>query len=196
MERQNHRVAIKLVRDVIETLDLAAYFHAEIPAGTRHLENWYNNEVIPHRVYRDYLQESGDEAAAADRRKMYGTFSRFTHRTYKALLEGYTLGAEDRLVHDSISLNYGRDTKSNDLLVARQTTAAYYATIAEFILLFAGELASRGVVEMADVNEAIKQSLEPDTAPRRFRPVRAVLEVARMEAKAKATEEGPTDPNQ
>lgn len=53
IERKEHRLTGRLFRDVTETMDLAAYFFAATDNAVADLEKWYNDEIVPHRCYRD-----------------------------------------------------------------------------------------------------------------------------------------------
>lgn len=157
---KRHRIAGRLFRDVIETLDLAAYFHSDSPGSRKHLGNWYEDKIIPHRVYRDYIGNTVGETAKKDRRDFYGQLSKFTHRTYRALLKGYSLGRDGLMVCDS-------HCPSNSLVLP-QTISAFYAILADLITIFCDEASARGILTRVEVEQAQKASLETATIPRRF----------------------------
>jgi hypothetical protein len=157
---KRHRIAGRLFRDVIETLDLAAYFHSDSPQAKKQLGKWYKDEVIPHRVYRDYIRVTVGIAAEKERRDFYCQLSKFTHRTYRALLKGYSLGRDDLMVYDSHCPSRS--------LVLPQTISAFYAILADLITLFCDEASARGIVTQGEIDQAQKASLETTTVPRRF----------------------------
>jgi hypothetical protein len=157
---KQHRIAGRLFRDVIETLDLAAYLQSGTPAAQRNLRKWYQDEVVPHRIYRDYIRTTFGEKLAIERRDFYGQLSKFTHRTYRALLKGYSLGRDDLLVYDS--------HHPSGSLVLPQTIAAFYAILADLITLYCDEASARGILALGEVDQAWKESLETETVPRRF----------------------------
>ena len=164
--RKNHRVTAKLFRDVVETLDLAAFFHSETAVSNRQLAKWYSNEVIPNRAYRDFVQNIEGEKAAKAKAQYYKSLSRFTHRTYRSLLKGYGLGRGDMLWHDG-----GHET---NLLVLPQTIAEYFAILADLMAGFLREVTARGLLTKKEVVRAVKSSLESDTIPRRFAQISAL----------------------
>jgi hypothetical protein len=154
---KHHRIAGRLFRDIIESLDLAAYLHSDSTAAKNNLRKWYEDEVIPHRVYRDYIQTTLGKKAAARRADYYRQLSKFTHRTYRALQKGYSLGRDNLMVYNS---------HPSDSLP--HTIAAFYAILADHIMIFCAEAAARGILTHDDVDRAKKASLETATSPRRF----------------------------
>ena len=159
---KRHRSAARHFRDVVETMDLATYFRSGTPESNRHLEQWYDDEVIPHRITRDFLQRTQGADAAQARRRYYANLSKFTHRTYRALLKSYSLGRDDYLVSDNWS--------KLGLLVLPQTIAAYLAILAALISEFSDALKSCGLVSVAVVDAAWRDGLERCTVARRFMP--------------------------
>jgi len=170
--RREHRVAGKLFRDVTESMDLAAYFHSATSRSKSFLDKWYADEVVPHREYRDYVRRTRGAEAAEGLRKHYSSLSRFTHRSYHAILNGYSLGKGERLVHDRTGELYGSHGDAANLLVLPQTIASYYAILANLALLYSTELSELGLVSREAIQDAFAASLETETIPRRFFPRR------------------------
>ncbi len=135
--RKNHRVAGKLFRDIIETLDLAAYFASRSDQSAKNLEKWYADEIIPHRVYREFIKLTEGDQSFDEKRRLYSNLSRFTHRSYRAICDGYTLGSNNRLVHDAVTVTFSeRGEEAEQLLVTPHVIAAYLANLAELIRIF------------------------------------------------------------
>lgn len=178
LERREHRITGKLFRDVIESMDLAAYVSEPSHQNKDALARWYRNEYVAHREYRDRFRQLHGEPAAKALATHYHRLSRFTHRSYSAILEGYTLGSESRLVHDRTDETLSERNVSNLMLVPPQTIAAYHAALAAFIIEYAESLIVLGLVESEDIRSAFDSSLETDTVPRRFMPRQWVLERA------------------
>lgn len=170
LERRNHRVAGKLFRSVIEPLDLAAYFHGRTTKTQQDLQRWYEDKWIRHSDYRDYLKNTVGKEAAEESRRHYRGLSGLVHRSYSAVLDGYTVGGGDRLVHDGTGLLYSEGKHSETALIPPQTIAAYYATLANLILIFSDEIVRRGLVKHSELKTALNESLEVETVPRRFMP--------------------------
>jgi hypothetical protein len=126
------------------------------------LKRWYEDEVIPNREYREFIKETEGVAAANAKRDYYRSLSRFTHRTYHALLDGYGRGAGDIIWHDGYS--------ESGQLVMPQTLAAYHAVLADLIVEFLSEAIKRDLLTNQEVYEALAASLETETIPRRFAP--------------------------
>jgi hypothetical protein len=168
LEKKHHRVAGKLFRTAIESMDLAAYFAQAGAEGRTHLEQWYDDDFVPHRVYRNFIGRTEGAEAEEQARRHYQNLSRFTHRTYRAIMDGYSLGGEDRLVHDAVAMLHGNYEESTTFLVLPHTMSAYFAVLANLILIFSDELARRGMVPAKEVQDAWKESLEVESVPRRF----------------------------
>lgn len=173
---KRHRISGRLFRDVVETLDLAKLFHSRSQVAERLLVRWYADEVVPHRSSRDHIKESRGDAAASESARRYARLSRFTHRTYHAIMDGYILGAEDRPVHDRTASLYekeGSQTRLGEtILTPPQTVSAYFAAHASFVVHFTEESVTLGILTTDQVNEAFARSLEHDTVQRRFLPRR------------------------
>ena len=174
--RKEHRVASKLFRDVTESMDLAGYFHSATSKSKSSLDKWYADEIVPHREYRDYVKRTQSAEAAERLRKHYSSLSRFTHRSYRAILNGYSLGGEDRLVHDRTGELYGSQEGATNLLVLPQTIASYYAVLANLALEYSTELSELGLVSREAIKDTFAASLETETVPRRFLPRRWLAE--------------------
>jgi hypothetical protein len=171
LERKEHRITGKLFRDVLESMDLAAYFSVRDKKSGKAMAKWYHNEYVAHSEYRNYFRKIHGEPAAKGLAVLYKRLSRFTHRSYSAILEGYTLGRGSRLVHDRSNetfKDFGR--RSVRILVPPQTDAAYYAALAGFITEYAEELTVLGLVDVELIRAAFSSCLETETVPRRFTP--------------------------
>lgn len=164
------RVAALIFRAIEESLDLATLLASGSPAATTLLGRWFDNEVVPHRDYRQYLQEVEGPEAAKERAARYHSLSKFTHRTYRAITDTYSLGAGDRLVHERTAILYSNSPDSATTLVLPHTMAAYYSVLASLILVFTEQLDIHQLVASTDLEKAILSSLEEDTVPRRFMP--------------------------
>lgn len=173
--RKDHRVAGVLFRAVMEPMDLAAYFHGTAKSKAD-LEKWYTDEVIPHRRYRDYVKTAHGSDTAELLAKHYHSLSRFTHRSYRAILDGYLQGREGRLVHDSIGEIFGHSDDGSKVVVLPQTIASYYAVLANLTLEYTSQISEFGLVSQESVESAFASSLESKSIPRRFFPRRWLAE--------------------
>jgi hypothetical protein len=160
LAENRHRLVGRLFRDVVETLDLAAYFHSG--QSNSDLESWYENEIVPHRRYRDFVKKTMGKDATQELREEYQSFSRLSHRTYRSLAQGYILGADDRIVYEG--------TAKSSILIPPQTISEYYAILAHLIRLLGKEVVARGILTGKEVNAAWEASVEPESEPRRFAP--------------------------
>lgn len=174
---KKHRIAGKMYRDVIETLDLAAYFNADNVDSNKHLTHWYKDEVIPNRIYRDYIRRTIGENEAKEKSESYSDFSKFTHRTYYTLLFGYGQGVGHKMYYDGY--------KDNDILIQPTTISMYYVYLRHLILIFSRELSKLGLIESKRIDEIWTESLEKESVPRRFISPKEVFEKAKREGKLK-----------
>ena len=157
---KRHRLVGRLFRDVVETLDLAAYFHSG--QCEKDVDRWYDDNVIPHSKYRDFVKKTKGEKAAGDIKKEYASLSRLSHRTYQSLAKGYILRSDGRIVYES--------TAQSGILIPPHTISEYYAILGHLIRLFAGEATARGMLSEKEVKEAWDASIEPEAVPRKFVP--------------------------
>ena len=162
IEAKKHRLAGRLFRDAMETMDLAEYFASSSDKAKRHLEKWYENEVIEHSIAREALKLLRGEVAFENRRQRHRELSKFTHRTYRALLKSYSLGANDWAVYDGL-----RGTTD---LVLPHTIAAYMAILADRILDFMERITRSGVIDQNINGDIWAKCLKEETVPRRFEP--------------------------
>jgi hypothetical protein len=170
---KRHRIAGKLFRDIVETLDLAAYFASRCQESNRNLEKWYQDEVIPHRVYREFVKKTEDEDFFEEKKRIYSNLSKFTHRTYRAICDGYILASEDRLAHDAVTMTLSeRNEQAETFLVTPEIISAYFANLASLILVFSNEVHKRGTLSEQEVSGAMARALESDIVRRRYVPRR------------------------
>ncbi len=160
MEKR-HRVAFRLFRDAVETMDLLRVLHSGNDRARNALRNWYENRSIPHSESRKHLEETQGVESATLRRKYYDELSKFTHRTYRALLNSFSLGRYDMLVHDSHSMT---------MLVLPQTISSGLAVLADLIIQAAEYLSASGPLTEDEIESAWTRALEVHTVPRRFAP--------------------------
>lgn len=161
LEENRHRIAFRLFRDVVETVDLLQVLHSATPRAERALRLWYEDETIPHKESRMHIEEHAGKDAALKRRSYYAQLSKFTHRTYRALLKSYSLGRGDMLVHDSHSMR---------MLVLPQTIASGLAVLADLILQSSECLTQCGPLVPEEIAQTWLVAIELDTVPRRFTP--------------------------
>ena len=180
--RKEHRLAGRLFRDAIETMDLAAYFHSGTSKSLSSLERWYDDKIVPNSEYRDYVRRTLGVEAAKILGGDYSNLSRFTHRSYRAIMDAYSLGGETRLVHDRTAELYGTSEDPAKFLVVPHTIASYYAVLASLIAEYASHLPRVHLVSREAVQAAFAQSMEPETVKRRFRPARWVKKPGRFAA--------------
>jgi hypothetical protein len=146
ISEKRHRLAGRLFRDAVETMDLAAYFSSNSAEAQTNLAKWYANEIIQHRIYRDFIKKTEGQDAHDERRRVYIELSRFTHRTYRALLKSYSIGRSDMMVYDGC--------RPSGHLILPHTIAAYLAIAGNLVLQFCDEAVSRGMLEQTTLDGA------------------------------------------
>jgi hypothetical protein len=132
LREKRHSIASRLFRDVLETIDLAAYFATGTDKSGEDLVKWYEDEVIPHRRSRSSLGQRWGATAENTRREQYQNWSRFTHRSYWAVKQSFGKGHEERIWHDSILSLHGA--------CIPQVVASYLPILGDLIVLFIIEL--------------------------------------------------------
>lgn len=162
LEEKRHRIAYRLFRDIVETIDLLRLLHSGTAKAEKTLQRWYANETVQHVVSREYIEEIEGSEVAFRRRDYYIQLSKFTHRTYRALLQSFSLGREDMLVHDSRSMR---------MLVLPQTIASGLAILADLIIQASRCLEQLGPLTSEGVSRAWLVAMELHTVPRRFAQV-------------------------
>jgi hypothetical protein len=167
LKTKRHRTTGKLFRNIEETLDLAALFSIRTEKSDALLEKWFDDEVIPHRKYREYIEKIEGKIAAKEKAAHYAKLSKFIHRTYLAIMEGYSLGNGEKLVHDRKALIYSSDEhpEAETFMVVPSTISAYCAALASEILFFCDELHKRGTLGLEDISSAKKNSAWFKTVP-------------------------------
>jgi hypothetical protein len=173
---KNHRIAAKLFRDIIESMDLAALFDSGTAKSRVFLEKWYRNDIIPHREYRDFVEKTESPKRAQELRRHYVSLSQFTHRSYRAILDGYSKGVGERLVHDGTGVLYGTSGEASKMLVLPHTISSYLAVLANLIVIYSDEIVKRGLLKGEELRKAFASSLESETVPRTFFPRRWLAE--------------------
>jgi hypothetical protein len=100
LELKKHKVVGRLLRDVLETLNLVDYLNSGYASSNENLVKWYNDEPIPNKRYRSYIKNTVGDEEHNRHLNNYSALSNFTHRTYKVLLYGYAGRGDSKLFYD------------------------------------------------------------------------------------------------
>ncbi|GBG07405.1 hypothetical protein PAT3040_01955 [Paenibacillus agaridevorans] len=157
---RRHRLACRLFRDVIETIDLATYFSSSDKDKDSHLNNWYNNKVIPNRVFRNFIANTAGESISRAYRNIYSDLSRLNHRTYRSLAYSYLLRKQEFLVYEG--------EYKNRQLTLPQPVAMCYALLADVILKYSDRMLECSLITFDEVSCIWSKALENEIVPRRF----------------------------
>lgn len=155
------RVASRLFRDVVESLDASYYFALAGDAATANLNKWYQNEVISHRVFREFIKHHHGPEKAEDLRSLYVDLSKYTHRTFRALGMSYLLGRDDTAIYDGF---LGKD----NFHVLPHVVSFSYALLAGLVKRFVRFSVDTGQVTKEEETDLWATCLEQETVPRRF----------------------------
>jgi hypothetical protein len=161
LEEKRFRIVSRLFRDVVETLDASYYFALAGEAASKNLHKWYQNEVISHRIFRDFVQRHHGPAEAENLRNLYSDLSKYTHRTFHALSMSYLLGCGETAVYD------GFRPKASFYVLPHVVSFAY-AMLAGLIKRFVRFAVDTGQMTAAAEVALWEACLETETVPRRF----------------------------
>lgn len=159
-EEKRHRIASRLFRDAVETMDISAYFYLAGDGAKRDLAKWYSNEVIPHRVFREFIKKFECQDKAKELSGLYSDLSKYTHRTHSAITKSYLLGRNNKIAYDGFS--------ESGFRVLPHVISLSYAIIAALIKRFITIAVSSHQIDSARVCDIWEMSLEKETVPRRF----------------------------
>ncbi|MDF5919158.1 hypothetical protein P4133_03845 [Pseudomonas aeruginosa] len=84
-------------------MDISAYFYLAGDEARKDLAKWYNNEVIPHKVFREFIKKYECQDKAKNLSNLYSDLSKYTHRTYSAITKSYLLGRNNKIACDGFS---------------------------------------------------------------------------------------------
>ncbi len=160
LKQNNHCIAGRLMRDIIETLDLSAFFSSDSGKSNKELRKWYKDKIIPHREYRDFIKKTKGDEEANRLKETYTMLSKIAHRTYRTLAYGYVLGRNNTLVYEG--------TTKTRLLTSPETIAMYFALLANIISITSITIKNCGLLSGSIIKNIWKDSLEKKTVPRRF----------------------------
>lgn len=178
LKEKRHRIPSRLLRTTHEVLDLARYFdgagHSE--DGKRKLAAWYRDTIIDHAEFRKWIEAEEGDSARSEETARHRAMSKFTHRTYHALLRSYSRGKDNRLVHDATALLYGDHPESDTFLVVPQTMAIETAVLAQSIARLVSELEALDLASQEELSKALEAALEKEAVPWRFTTPKEVFE--------------------
>lgn len=157
---KKHRITARLFRDVVENLDLLTFFRSNNSKAREKMDEWFSGEFIPHKVSREYLKEIDGESARKERAKYYQELSAFTHRTYSALCDSYSLGKGEMLVYDTIT--------ESRMMVLPNTLSAYYAVLGDLLIQLSRSLGFSNLISQQELAELWGRVLKVQSVPRRF----------------------------
>jgi len=159
-KEKRHRIASRLLRDTMETMDLSAYFYLSGEKAKSNLDKWYKDEVIPHRIFRAFIRNHECEDNAKKLGDLYSDLSKYTHRTHNSIIKSYLLGREDKIAYDGFTKNGSR--------VLPHVISFSYAAIAALIKRFVDVSLSTNQISISQVNNMWSVAMEKEIVKRRF----------------------------
>ncbi|MCF6132726.1 hypothetical protein [Flavobacterium wongokense] len=119
----NIRIASRIFRDVLENMHILELINNS--NKPKYLQDWYNNEVISHREYRNWIKTEKTEELSELTREVYRLYSKYSHRTYKSILESYSKENEQTLrFHAHLNRKIADDLK---------LLSTYYSHLSYFV---------------------------------------------------------------
>ena len=118
----NIRMASNVFRQVMECRDIIKLIHTE--NGNDYVEKWFNDEYIRHSDYRRIIGDEDLELKDLTK-NIYQRYSKYSHRSYSAIIDSYVLKTE------KLQFNRQLDLNNN---VHRKILSRYYKHLAQFIL--------------------------------------------------------------
>jgi len=155
LEQKKHRIVGRLFRDILECIHLIEYLSSGTEKAKNDLNLWFNDFLIMHSEYRNFIKKRDGENVAKLKRDLHRTFSKFTHRSYKILLYGYALGKDDVIFYD-------------EKWTLPQSVSMYYAFLGHFGQFILENLKNYGIISKAEIQIMWEESMETEQIPRGY----------------------------
>ena len=160
VDEKKHRIASRLFRDSVESLDLSFYFSVGGKKAKNDIEKWYQNEVIKHKKLRKFIENEGDRELSSNLNELYRDLSKYTHRTYRAILKSYILDGDECLVYYDF-IGFG-DSAVPSII------SAWYARLGKLIKRFVYVAEKTNQISTDEISEMWDKSLESKSVLRHF----------------------------
>ncbi|GGW24300.1 hypothetical protein [Arenibacter certesii] len=160
LNNQSHRVTAHLLRTIDESIDLGVFFNSKSEKSERKVEKWFNDEIISHSDYRDYIKQKEGEEKFELERNNYRKISKFSHNSYKTLLYSYIKRSDEAIVHGSLY--------ESGILIPVQTIAMYHAISGFYFQKIAFKMVEFKLIELEEMLNIMLDSQEENTIGRKF----------------------------
>lgn len=147
LKNKRHRIAGRMFRGCIETIDLMKILNSAVSESGIYLKKWYENETVKHSSMRAVIRRVDGGLDKANRKDLFRILSKLTHRTYVCLLESYSLGRDNLIIHESCA------TKT--ILVLPQVIASHLALLGQLILEACETLKLSETLKVSNVTEGV-----------------------------------------
>jgi len=174
IKEKRHRMAARVLRDVYENISLCNYFYFDKSnKSKKNLANWYKDDFVSNRIYRESIKRRLGESQMNSARNYYSQLSKITHRTYRTLAFGYSLGANERLIYEG--------KYKDNFLVLPQTIAMYMTLFADIIKQLLEEIKINKLISEDEINICLDKSYEKYPVKRRFATPETILMQAKID---------------
>lgn len=155
IEQKKHRVTSRLLRDILDSVHLIEYFNSSTSKSIKALNDWFDDKLIMHSEYREFVKQRDGELTATTKKNAHRILSRFTHRSYRSLLYGYSLNPEETISYD-------------EYWTIPSSVSMHYAFLGHFGCFIIENLKHFGDLSKEEVENAWNDSMEPKQIPRGY----------------------------
>lgn len=160
LKNKSHRTTAHLLRTIDESIDLGVFFNSKTEKSERKVKKWFNDEIIPHREYRDYIKQVEGLRRFEQERNNYIEISKFSHNSYKTLLYSYIKRSDNTIVHGS--------KYDSGILIPIQTISMYHAISGFYFQKIAFKMVEFELIEIEKMLTIMIDSEEEKTVQRKF----------------------------
>ena len=160
IDEKKRRAESILFRSVLESLDLSFYFLIGGRGANSDLLKWYADEIVSHGKFRDFMKGSVSKDISAESKKLYKDLSKYTHRSYRAILKSYSKDQNNLLIYDGFI--------DSDILIPPQIISFSYALLGKLVRYFMEIAQATNQIDNDVIKQIWELGLEEETVPRRF----------------------------
>lgn len=139
----NIRIASRIFRDVLENMHILELFN--IGDNKSYLVKWYDNEVISHSNYRDWIKKKDADLSELNR-VVYRLYSKYAHRTFKPIMENFDI------IDGRLKFNFNLNNENPEHL---KILSKFYSHLSYFVMKNAWNYVDYNVHSKAAINRII-----------------------------------------
>ncbi|HEY6143839.1 MAG TPA: hypothetical protein VIV55_10545 [Flavobacterium sp.] len=160
LKNQSHRITAHLLRTIDESIDIAVFFNSKSANSEAKVEKWFNNEIISHREYREFIKQKEGEDKFQEEKIKYMEMSKFSHNSYKTLLYSYIRRSDETMIHGSMY--------ESGILIPIQTIAMYHAISGFYFQKIAFKMVEFNLIDLLEMLKIMDNAQEENTVKRKF----------------------------